>query len=103
MALKKSIFCKNRDFFLNMGVARAWSRWPTEIFSPSLLHTVNDYLSNVGSKMAISIMVLEMQLPPNGTLIIIYLSIYVSVPKPQGLSSCPSLKRLSSGRLEVSF
>ena len=26
-----------------------------------------------------------------------------SVPKPQGLSSCPSLGRLSSGRLEVSF
>ena len=65
-----------------MGVARAWSRWPTEIFSPSLMHTVNLYLSNVGSKMAISIMVLKIELPPNCTFSItlsIYLSMYVSI------------------------
>ena len=61
-----------------MGVARAWSRWPTEIFSPSLMHTVNLYLSNVGSKMAISIMVLKIELPPNCTFSIT-LSIYVSI------------------------
>ena len=47
-----------------MGVARAWSRWPTEIFSPSLMHTVNDYLSDVGSKKAVSFMVLEKNVPP---------------------------------------
>ena len=47
-----------------MGVARAWSRWPTEIFSPSLMHTVNDYLSDVGSKKAVSVMVLEKNVPP---------------------------------------
>ena len=46
-----------------MGVARAWSRWPTEIFSPSLMHTVNDYLSDVGSKKAVSFMVLEKNVP----------------------------------------
>ena len=47
-----------------MGVARAWSRWPTEIFSPSLMHTVNDYLSDVGSKKAVSFMVPEKNVPP---------------------------------------
>ena len=47
-----------------MGVARAWSRWPTEKFSPSLMHTVNDYLSDVGSKKAVSFMVLEKNVPP---------------------------------------
>ena len=47
-----------------MGVARAWSRWPTEKFSPSLMHTVNDYLSDVGSKKAVSVMVLEKNVPP---------------------------------------
>ena len=51
-----------------MGVARAWSRWPTEIFSPSLMHATNLYLLNVGSKMAISIMVLAKLLPPYGLL-----------------------------------
>ena len=47
-----------------MGVARAWSRWPTEKFSLSLMHTVNDYLSDVGSKKAVSFMVLEKNGPP---------------------------------------
>ena len=51
-------------FLPKMGVARAWSRWPTEIFSPSLMHTVNDYLSDVGSKKAVSFMVLEKNVPP---------------------------------------
>ena len=74
-----------------MGVARAWSRWPTETFSPSLMHTVNDYLSDVGSKKALSIMVLEISLPPNGSLcyhsiyiiyiyIIYYICIYIYLP-----------------------
>ena len=103
---KSDVFAKIEIFLLNMGVARAWSRWPTEIFSPSLMHTVNLYLSNVGSKMAISIMVLKIELPPNCTFSItlsIYLSIYLSVPKPQGLSSCPSLGRLSSGSIYILF
>ena len=47
-----------------MGVARAWSRWPREKFSPSLVHTINDYLSDVGSKKAVSFMVLEKNGPP---------------------------------------
>ena len=45
-------------------MARAWSRWPTEKFSPSLMHTVNDYLSDVGSKKAVSFMVPEKNGPP---------------------------------------
>ena len=74
-----------------MGVARAWSRWPTEIFSPSLMHTVNDYLSDVGSKKAVSVMVLEKNVPPivsffyHGHIISYYLSslhlfVYYRVP-----------------------
>ena len=45
-------------------MARAWSRWPTEKFSPSLLHFPIDYLSDVGSKKAVSFTVLEKNGPP---------------------------------------
>ncbi len=45
-------------------MARAWSKWPTEKSSPSLMHTMNDYLSDVGSKKAVSFMVLEKNGPP---------------------------------------
>ena len=65
-----------------MGVARAWSRWPTEIISPSLIHSVNDFLSDVGSKKAISIMVLEINVPPHSTFSVYALySIYHSAGK----------------------
>ena len=61
-----------------MGVARAWSRWPTEIISPSLIYSVNDFLSDVGSKKAISIMVLEINVPPHSTFSVYALYIYIS-------------------------
>ena len=57
-------------------MARAWSRWPTEKFSPSLMHTVNDYLSDVGSKKAVSFMVPEKNGPP--IVYFLYHDMYVS-------------------------
>ena len=58
-------------------MARAWSRWPTEKFSPSLLHFPIDYLSDVGSKKAVSFMVLEKNGPPIWCFFYHGLSIYV--------------------------
>ena len=42
-----------------MGVARAWSRSEIKNFLPSLSHTENDYLSDVMSENAVSIVVPE--------------------------------------------
>ena len=61
---KVQILAKIAIFLPKINVARAWPRWPTENFSPSLMHTVNDYLSEVGSKKAVSFMVLEKNVPP---------------------------------------
>ena len=42
-----------------MGVARAWSRWPTKNFKLPLMHIANDYLSDAGSEKSVSIKVPE--------------------------------------------
>ena len=55
-----------------MGVARAWLRCEIKIFSPTLSHTENDYLSDAASEKAVSIKVLEISALQNGSLSIIH-------------------------------
>ena len=62
--MKKSIFGKNRDYFTQNGRGQGVVKMADRNFSPSLMHTVNDYLSDVGSKKAVSVMVLEKNVPP---------------------------------------